>query len=154
MEKQETGKDEGAARYFKDGFNCSQSVLTVFAEEYGLSRESALKVAAGFGGGLGRLGETCGAVSGALMVIGLKHGTVRADDKESRQKTYDLVKEFVRRFKELNQTILCRELLECDLSTPEGFKRAIEQKLIATRCPKFVSDAAALVDMILAEERA
>jgi C_GCAxxG_C_C family probable redox protein len=153
MEKEETGKGEAAARYFKEGFNCCQSVIAPFAKKYGLSCESALKVAAGFGGGLGRLGETCGAVSGALMVIGLQHGAVRADDKESRQKTYDLVKEFVRRFKELNQTILCRELLECDLGTPEGVKQAMEQKLIATRCPRFVREAAALVDMILAEKR-
>jgi C_GCAxxG_C_C family probable redox protein len=141
---------ECAVSCFNDGFSCSQAVLATYAELFGLDRDRALKVASAFGGGMGHLGETCGAVTGAFMVIGLKCGqTEDADDKETKKKTYRLVKVFAEKFKALNGSISCTELLGCDLSTPEGMKRAKEQNLFVTLCPTFVRDAAELLEELL-----
>ena len=130
-----------AVALFQQGCSCSQAVLGVFAEELGLPRELAFKVAAGFGGGLGRLGGTCGVVSGAVMVLGLRHGGTVAGDRAAKEETYERVREFVRRFQARHGSSVCRELLGCDLSTPAGLQRAKEQKLTATLCPYFVASA-------------
>lgn len=140
---------ENAVSCFKEGFSCSQAVLSAFAQQFGLDRETALKVAGAFGGGMGRMGETCGAVTGAFMVIGLKYGKTRAEDEQTKEKAYSLVKEFVEKFKSRNGSIVCRELLGCDLSTPEGARIAKEKNLTATVCPKFVQDAAEIIEQIL-----
>jgi C_GCAxxG_C_C family probable redox protein len=140
---------EKAAAVFAEGFNCSQAVLSACGERFALDREVALKVSASFGGGMGRMGETCGAVTGAFMVIGLKQGQTEAKDHKAKEKTYKLVNEFAARFKELNCSIVCRELLGCDVSSPEGLKSAQDKKLFKTICPKFVSDAAKILDQIL-----
>ncbi len=140
---------ENAVSCFKEGFSCSQAVLSAFAHQFGLDRETALKVAGAFGGGMGRMGETCGAVTGAFMVIGLKYGKTRAEDEQTKEKAYSLVKEFVEKFKSRNGSIVCRELLGCDLSTPEGAQIAKEKNLTTTVCPKFVQDAAEIIEQIL-----
>ncbi|HUV03001.1 MAG TPA: C-GCAxxG-C-C family protein [Desulfobacteria bacterium] len=140
---------ERAVSCFNDGFSCSQAVLATYAELFGLDRDRALKVASAFGGGMGHLGETCGAVTGAFMVIGLKCGQTDADDKETKKKTYRLVKAFAEKFKARNGSISCTELLGCDLSTPEGMKRAKEQNLFTTLCPTFVRDATELLEELL-----
>jgi len=114
-----------------------------------LSRQTALKVSQAFGGGMGQMGETCGAVTGAFMVIGLKYGRTRADDDEAKRKTYALVKEFSEKFKARNGTIICRELLGCDLSTSEGQRIAKSEGLFSTVCPRFVQDAAEILEEIL-----
>jgi C_GCAxxG_C_C family probable redox protein len=98
---------------------------------------------------MGRMGETCGGVTGALMVIGLRYGKTEVQDKQEKEMTYGLVKEFVDRFKSRNGSIVCRELLGCDISTPEGLKIAEDKNLIATLCPKFVQDAAEIMEQIL-----
>jgi C_GCAxxG_C_C family probable redox protein len=140
------GNTEKAVALFREGFNCSQAVCAAYAEHYGLNREVALRISGGFGGGIGRMGEICGAVTGAIMVIGLRYSSTNAKDKEARQKTYERVREFVENFKSRNKTICCRELINCDISTPEGFKRAMDEKIIATRCPNFVRDAAEILE--------
>ena len=83
------------------------------------------------------------------MVIGLKHGKTKADDDDAREKTYELVNEFVRRFQERNGTILCRELIGHDLSTEEGRETVVERNLMVTRCPGFVRDAGEILEDIL-----
>ena len=140
--------EEAVAR-FKKGFNCSQSVFSTYAEPFGVDRETALKVAAGFGGGMGRMSETCGVVSGAFMAIGLKYGAIKAEDKESKEKTYERVREFAKRFTERNGSIVCKELLDCDISTHEGHERAKDQELFSTRCPQFVRSAAEILEEML-----
>jgi C_GCAxxG_C_C family probable redox protein len=97
------------------------------------------------------MGETCGAVTGAFMAIGLKHGKTRADDDESRERAYVFAQELAGRFRARNGTILCRELLGHDLSTEEGRDAVAEQNLFVTRCPRFVLDAAELLEEILNE---
>ena len=95
------------------------------------------------------MGETCGAISGAVMVLGLKHGGVTAEDREAKEKTYERVRELVARFKARYGTVTCRELLGCDISTPEGLQRAKEQQLTTTRCPEFVRCAAEILEDLL-----
>ncbi|MFA5054868.1 MAG: C-GCAxxG-C-C family protein [Dehalococcoidia bacterium] len=140
---------EQAVSLFNEGFNCSQAVFTTFAAEMGVERDVALKMAQGFGGGMGLMGETCGAVTGAFMVIGLKYGRTSVNDDEAKRKTNALVKEFVEKFKAKNGTIECRELLGCDIGTPEGNRIAKERQLFSTVCPGFVRDAAEILEMIL-----
>jgi C_GCAxxG_C_C family probable redox protein len=139
---------EQAVSCYKGGFSCAPAVLSAYASEFGLDIETALKIATGFGAGMGRMGETCGAVTGAFMVIGLKYGKSKADDNQAREKTYELVREFVSRFKARNGSIVCKELLGCDLSTPEGMKLAKETGVAATLCPKFVQNAAEILKEI------
>jgi C_GCAxxG_C_C family probable redox protein len=124
-------------------------VLTAYAEELGLDRETALKIASPFGAGMARMGETCGAVTGAFMAIGIKHGRTKADDEAAKERTYELMHEFVKRFKERNTSILCNVLLGFDVSTPEGRKRASERDTHANVCPKYVQDAAEILEELL-----
>ena len=143
-EIREMDNADRAASCFKEGFNCAQAVLSAYGPNFGLDRGLALKVAAAFGGGMGRLGGTCGAVTGALMAIGLRCGTVKVDE-QAKEKTYRLVREFTEAFRSRNGSIVCRELLGLDISTPEGRKQAMEKKLFTTLCPKLVRDAAEII---------
>src|ERR1700690_2147484 len=112
-------KVETALELFRQRFNCSQSMVASFASELALDTAVALKVACGFGGGFAGLGGPCGAVTGGLMVIGLKYGKDKPDDEAAKEKTYGLVREFVHRFEQRHGTILCRQLINADISTPE-----------------------------------
>jgi C_GCAxxG_C_C family probable redox protein len=130
-------------------FNCSQSVFSVFAPELGLERALALKVATGFGAGMGRQAATCGAVTGAYMAIGLKYSMTDGADQATKEKAYALVQEFARKFRERCGALDCRDLLGTDLSTPAGLKLAQEQKLFAGRCSRLIGTAADILDEIL-----
>ena len=140
---------EVAVTRFQEGFSCSQAVFSAYADEMGLDRDTALKIAGGFGGGMGRTGQTCGAVTGAIMAIGLKYGATNAADKETKEKVYALVKEFSDRFKVRHEGVTCKDLLGVDIGTAEGHKIAQEQKLYGTVCTKLVKDAAEIVGEIL-----
>ena len=120
-------------------------MLSVYGEQFGLDRELALKIACAFGGGIARMGKTCGAVSGGLMVIGLKYGRSTIEDKEAREKTYALSNEFVKMFESRNGSIVCKDLLGVDIGTPEGSNAAREKNLFITMCPEFVKDAAEIL---------
>ena len=100
-----------AEELFKNGCNCSQAVLLAFSDVTGLENETALKLASSFGGGMGRMREVCGAVSGALMVLGIAKGYSDLSDSDAKKEHYALIQEFARRFKEENGSIICRELL-------------------------------------------
>ncbi|MBN1992041.1 MAG: C_GCAxxG_C_C family protein [Anaerolineae bacterium] len=142
---------ELAVSQFEKGYSCSQAVFSAYAEQLGLDMETALRIAGGVGGGMGRTGQTCGAVTGAIMAIGLKYGAVKAADTETKEKVYALVKEFSDRFRFRNESVTCKELLGVDLSTPDGLKIAREQNLYAAVCAKLVKDAAEIVEEILAK---
>ena len=135
----------------KQGFNCSQSVLSAFAERLGMSREEAMKVAAGFGGGIGRMGLTCGAVTGAIMAIGLKTGATRGDDLKSKQRTYEVVQKFMTKFRERQPSLACRELIGTDISTAEGFEEAKRTGVLNDVCPRAIRDACEILEELLAE---
>lgn len=140
---------EQAISCFKQGFSCSQAVLSSYSKKLGLNHKKALKIAQAFGGGIALTGQMCGAVSGALMVIGLKHGRIKADDVEAKDKTYALSKVFMEKFKAQNGSIICKELLGYDISTPEGMESSEEKKLFDTLCPDFVYSAAGIIEEIL-----
>jgi C_GCAxxG_C_C family probable redox protein len=140
-------KSEQAVQLFRNGFNCSQSVLAVFCEKYGLSSELALKAACGFGGGM-RCGEICGAVSGAVLVIGLKYGQYSADDQESKKTCYSETVKFTSLFKETNGSIICHDLLGCDISTEKGMKEAQSKGLFTTTCIDMVVSAVNLLESL------
>jgi C_GCAxxG_C_C family probable redox protein len=140
---------ERALSVFDEGFSCSQSVFSAFAPELGLDHETALRVATAFGGGMGHRGDTCGAVTGAFMVIGLKHGRVRAEDREIRDLAYSLVNQFAKEFEVRHGSIVCRELLGFDLSTPEGERMAEERWPDDMPCREVVRDAATILKDLL-----
>lgn len=142
-------RTDEACSLFKQGFNCCQAVLATYSPECGLDQETALKIAAPFGGGMGRMGGTCGAVTGAFMVLGLEYGWTTSDDPAVKEKGYGLVNEFERRFRSQHGTTVCRELLGFDISTAEGLQAAKDQQLFLTRCPKFVQTAAEIVEKML-----
>jgi C_GCAxxG_C_C family probable redox protein len=139
----ESGAAGEAVALLNQGCNCCQAVLSAYAERHGLERSTALKLGAGFGGGIGRLGETCGAITGAVLVLGLRHGSAEA---AAKQKTAELVRKFVSRFKQRHGSTNCRQLLGCDLSKPEEFEWAVKQGLLATRCPKLVRHAVEILE--------
>ncbi len=138
-----------AVSRFKEGFSCSQAVLSAFSDAFGLDLYLSLKISQPFGGGIAHRGEMCGAVSGALMVIGLKYGRTKAEDIKAREKTYEVVREFLNRFKEIRGTFICRELLGYNLDTEEGYKKAEEEKLFETLCPKLVQQSAEILESLI-----
>ena len=140
---------DDAVACFDRGYNCAQAVLSSCCEQYGMSKEEAYKVSGAFGAGMGRMAGTCGAVTGAYMAIGLKYGMYREGDQAAKEKAYAVAQEFSRRFCARNGTTVCRELLGHDMSTPAGFQAIKEKKLTTTLCPKYVRDAAEIVDELL-----
>lgn len=124
-------------------------MLSTYGRRFGLDREMGLRMAGAFGAGMARTGETCGAVTGALMVLGLKHAKLRLDDDDSRELCYALAQEFMDAFRERNKSLLCRELLGVDVSTPEGIAVVREKNLFATVCPRFVQEAAEILEKLL-----
>ena len=138
---------------FKDHvYNCAQSTFVSLSEEVGLSREMAFKLSSGFGAG-GRSGNLCGTVSGALMALGCVCAT-EPGDKEGQKEAYAFYVEFNRRFKERFGALNCRELLGCDMSTPEGKAYSDAHPECKARCPEFVDGAIEIAQQMLAEWKA
>jgi C_GCAxxG_C_C family probable redox protein len=136
---------DAAVGLFKNGCACSQAVLGTYGPRYGLDENQAMRVAAGFAGGM-RLGETCGAVTGALMVLGLAYCNDACRTAEGRKAAYDAVVAFSENFKTRHGSLLCSELLGCDMSTAEGHKIAAERGLFRTKCVELVQSAAEMVE--------
>ncbi|MDX9946019.1 MAG: C-GCAxxG-C-C family protein [Bacteroidales bacterium] len=137
MDKQTT-----AINYFRGHFNCSQSVLTAFGPDYGLSEDESLRIATAFGAGMGRQQHICGAITGALMVLGLRYGKGMNDPEEKKSDTYLKTRKFFDEFKKLNGSVNCRDLLDgLDINNPEDHKLIEERNLFDIRCEKYVSDA-------------
>jgi len=145
-------KPDQAAALYKEGFNCAQAVFATYAEEYGIDRTAALKVACGFGAGMGRRQEVCGAVSGAILLIGSKYGKTMKDDKPANELTYKLVRELSEQFCTRHGSVSCRELLGCNLQTPEGQQFFREHNFQDLKCARYVHDAADMVESLLAKE--
>jgi len=141
-------RKEDAENLFRMGFNCSQAVFSVFAKELGLPKETANKIACAFGGGM-RMGNTCGAVTGALMVIGLMHGKATAGDNEARDKTYMLAKKFQKRFSSLKGSLACKDLLGYNISSDKGYEQAKESLAFVRICPFLVRDAVDILEGLI-----
>jgi C_GCAxxG_C_C family probable redox protein len=120
----------------------------VFSDELGLPGETAARIASGFGSGM-RQGEVCGAVTGALMVLGLKYGQGSTDDLEAKVRANALAREFGDRFKALNGSIICRELLGIDIGTEEGSRQARNSGKFDNFCPEMIRAAVKLLEEMI-----
>lgn len=137
---------ELADRLFMQRYACSQAVLAAFSEEYGLDYDLAIRLAAGLGGGMGRMAEACGALTGAFLVIGLHYG----GSPSRKERTYEKVRQAAEMFRARNGGCSdCRDLLGCDIGTPEGNRAAKENKLFKTVCRQLVRDAVEILEEIL-----
>ena len=142
-------KADEAVALFRHGFSCSQAVLSVFAPQFGLERDIALRISQGFAAGIGYSDDVCGAISGAVMVIGLRYGRTTAEDKAAKERTYAVVREFLKRFKERNGSAECTTLLGYNLSDPQQVAEAKKHKAVMARCPALVRDAVELVEKLI-----
>lgn len=133
---------------YRKGYNCAQAVLYAYAEDLGLDPLVALKVSSGFGGGMGRIQSVCGAVTGAFMAIGYRFGMTKEGDSAAKEKTYALVKRFADEFRRAHGSILCSDILGCDLNTPEG-KKYYKDNDLTEKCAQCVGDAAGLLSSYL-----
>lgn len=149
-------KKARAAEIHDLGYGCAQSVLCAFNEDHGLDEETALRISTGFGSGMGRLCEICGALAGGCMVIGLEHGKVISDGSKygtETETTYRLTAEMAHRFQARNGAIRCRELLGLDLSQEHDRQRALEEGIFANQCGMYIQDVVEIVEDLLREER-
>jgi C_GCAxxG_C_C family probable redox protein len=142
-------KAEHALERFASGLNCSQAVVGEFAEDLGLDLQAACRVACGFGGGMGGTGGTCGTVTGAIMVIGLAACGPDPTSLLHRARIDDLVQAFVRQFESKHDSTLCRDLLGCDISSPDGKAQAARLGLFDSRCRTYVKDAVEILEEML-----
>ena len=132
-----------ASKLHEEGFNCSESVLLLTASEWGIRNKIFPRIATGFGGGMGRKGYICGALSGGVIALGARYGRDRGADTAARDKTYTLVRELFKKFEDEFGSVNCRELTGCDLTTSEGRERL--KKLHEEKCAKYISRTAELV---------
>lgn len=145
-------KGEEAKRLFLNGYNCAQAVFLAFSKELGLDDKTALKLSSGFGGGMGRLREVCGAVSAMFMVLGLKYGSDNPSDHAAKAQLYARVQELARRFKEENGSIICWELLSLPPGPQDPTPQPRTQAYYKLRpCPDKVASAAAILEQYLRE---
>lgn len=141
-------KTEAAEQLFREGYNCSQAVIAACGPDLGVDRDLCLRLAAPFGGGVCRSGGACGAVTGALMVIGLRHGGITVTDPSRKGDIYARGQDFFARFRARHGALVCRDLLGCDISTPAGAQQAREQNLHEERCAVYVRDAVDILDQM------
>ena len=143
---------EKAIAYFENGFNCSQSVLAAFSEKFGVPEDVLLKVSCAFGGGMGRRQLTCGAVSGALMVLGLHFGRGKDDDVSRKINTYEKAAQFMAAFEAKNGSLNCRTLLQgLDMHDPGDMKKIEELNLFRTSCHSYAKDAVEIAEMMIGQ---
>jgi C_GCAxxG_C_C family probable redox protein len=142
-------KSDEALASFRNGFTCSSAVFSAFSDELGLDSHTAKKIACGFGAGISKTGNICGAVSGAIMVIGLKYGKTKQGDDADTEKTRAMVRTFMHEFTRLHGSVCCTELLGYNLGKPDEYEKARDSRLFVTKCPELVGDAAAILERIL-----
>ena len=136
---------EEAVAHFEEGFNCAQSVLLAMQKFWKLEDPFEPKVVSAFGGGIGRRGSLCGALTGGVVAIGLRYGTNKPSSKE-REQAYLKASEFYGRFEEECESVLCRDLIGFDLSDPEELERARSSKVFGRKCVRFIEKA---VDILM-----
>lgn len=141
-------RSQHAKELFLSGYNCAQSVLLSFADDLKYSKELAQKLAVGFGGGMGKQQETCGAVTGSIMVIGLLKGEHVNNNDELKSESYGTVKQLIQEFTAAFKSTNCKDLIGCDLNTPEGSARFKDEKIMETVCADCVKKAVEIVESI------
>ena len=143
-------REDIAVVIFHKGFNCAQAVLYAFCEDFNLDKELALKLSCGLGAGMGRKQEVCGAVTGGIIVIGLKNGRGEKDDRQAMEQTYKKTKDLMNQFESQNGSCICRHLLNgCDLMTEEGQNYFKENDLLKKTCTPCVRSVVRILENIL-----
>jgi C_GCAxxG_C_C family probable redox protein len=137
-----------AVEMFNEGYSCSQAIVAAYSDRFGLDRNTALKIASGLGGGVGRTGNICGAVTGAILILGLKFGSTNPKDKNAKYATYKKVRDFCEDFKTQAGSLICHELLGFDFMTQEGALKAALPGAFE-HCPGYVQIAAELLESML-----
>ena len=147
-------RGDKAEKLFREGYNCAQAVFCAFCDATGLSTDEAARLASPFGGGMGRLREVCGAVSGALLVLGAVEGYSTPGNPEAKKNHYERVREFARRFSEVNGSIVCRELLAGVGAAVGGDPEPRTEEFYKKRpCPRLIRDAAETVGEMIEETK-
>lgn len=147
-------KGDIAKQNFLNGYNCSQAVLLAFCEDFGLEKETALKISEPFGGGMGRMREVCGTVTGMFMVLGLAMGNSDAKDGSTKKNIYKSVQELAEKFKEDNGSIICRELLGFQKNNKESYvpSERTNEYYKKRPCPELCKYAADILEEYLKKE--
>lgn len=139
-------REENAIDSFRGGLNCSQAVLTAYSDDLNLDNNLALSISCGFGGGMGRLQQTCGAVTGSFMVIGIYNCKLFTDNKERKEKTYSMIQKFDDKFNSIHGTTDCKTLIKCDIKSDEGHNYAKKNNLFEIVCERCIKDSMKIVD--------
>lgn len=146
--------EEKALDFFRKGYNCSQAVMLAFCDVMDMDEKTALKISSSFGGGIGRMREVCGAVSGMFMVAGMLYGYTEADDREGKNGHYKRIQQLAGQFKELNGSYICRELLRDVEYTKDHISSERTAEFYKLRpCERMVCDAARLMDEYIENNR-
>jgi C_GCAxxG_C_C family probable redox protein len=135
--------------FLNKGYRCSEAVLKVYGKSFGLEEELAVKMGCALGGGLGGSGDTCGAIVGSILIIGLKFGRINNIDSNTKSQIDEMVREYIFNFKKIHKSINCSNMIGFDRSSESGRKQAIESGVIKKLCPRYVKDAAILLEQIL-----
>jgi len=142
-------KSSEAVHLFRSGFNCSQSVVSVFANEYSIDKDVLRFLSSGFGGGMGGMQNVCGAASGAFMILGLEYGYADVSENHKKPQLYNIIKDFSNEFSQQNGCLSCYDLLNCDLSTEEGKEYFKNNELKEAVCVKCVKNSVELLEKFL-----
>ncbi len=141
--------ETNAIDLFRGGLNCAQAVLVSYHEKLNFDKKLASGISCGFGGGMGRMQETCGVVTGAFMVLGIYNSEKYTDNKDRKDKTYKMVRDFNEKFLNIHHSTICKSLLNCDLNTPEGQQQVKEQNLHEKVCEKCISSSVKILEELM-----
>lgn len=142
-------KKEEAIKSFESGHNCAQSVLSAFTESYGFDRHLAFSISSGFGAGMGRLQECCGALTGAFMVIGIHNNHHLSDSKRSKEASVAMIQQFTKAFQNSRGPTKCKDLIGCDLNTQEGQATFAKQNLGKKVCIPCIEQSVSILENLL-----
>jgi C_GCAxxG_C_C family probable redox protein len=142
-------RPEAAAEIMRGGFNCAQSVVKAFLTDLEAGEDAVTRMAAPFGGGLGRCGYVCGALSGATFVIGARFGNIDPADSAARERANAAVGQLLERFRREHGSVMCRDLIGVDMGNAEALQRARQEGVFSTKCPVFVESAGRILEEIL-----
>ncbi|BAX80109.1 C-GCAxxG-C-C family protein [Labilibaculum antarcticum] len=143
--------EEKAVHSFYNGMNCAQSVVTAYADYLKFDPDMALAVSNGFGGGMGKMQKTCGAVTGSFMVLGIYNSKKHPGNIDARNATNEMIQKFTANFTALYDSLDCKALLNCDFTTQEGEKEFLDLDLKKNICSKCITDSIKLIEVLTEE---